>query len=385
MPRKTSAAARPTRRRPPAAPSPAEAADTAPPPAPYARREERGAAPLLPIAGGGLATMAQVSPEPLEWLIDGLVPRNELTLIAGPSSCGKSTFLARLVAHCTTGGRWHRDDEHLPGHALIYPLEEAAGAAPLERLIAAEADLSRVAIGTRLTSGGAAQLPYLPDGMAQLAARARACRASIVVIDPLTSLLVNGFRTGDGQDVRRLLNPLQDMARELGIVILYTLHYRKSNQGDASNWVSGHKDWWNVPRHIVCMGRDPRRPDFGVMAIGKQGRGKPRRSLSYTIILRNGADYFEPGGETDTTATDLGVEPEDDLRRTARQLAAEYLRQVLATEDQRVARMLLECQGAGFSAHSLERAARDLGVQKVYRDVGGDRAWWWCRPEKWPD
>ena len=270
----------------------------------------------LPIAGGGLATFETIPDEPLEWLIPGLIPRGELVLCAGPSECGKSTFFASVIAHVTGACSFNGLDLLPPSRALLFALEESAGGAPKERLCSAGADLSRVASGDRLPDNRPAPLPYLPDMMPQLRQRVEGIRASLVIIDPLSSLLGPGFSVNDGQHVRSVLHPLQDLARSRGISVLYTLHYRKSTTGDASNWVSGHKDWWNVPRHILAFGRDPRQQDRYVLAVAKQSRGKKVQSLSYKISEVRGGAWFEPLGQTGTTARDLGCDLDDEITRS---------------------------------------------------------------------
>lgn len=351
----------------------------------YAPREERGAAPLLPLAGGGLATYATLCPEPLEWILPGLIPRGELVLLAGPSECGKSTFISSVISYVTGGVSVLGAPFAAPSTSILYALEESATGAPLERLVAAGADLSRVVSGDRLPDGRTAPLPYLPDGLPALRRRIADCRASLVCLDPLTSMLVSGTNVNDGQHVRSVLVPLQELCRTMGLTVLFTLNYRKATTGDASNWVSGSKDWWNVPRHILAFGRDPGRSDRYVCAVGKQSRGKKRESISYRITEVRGGGWWEPLGASATTAHDLGCDLEDDLGRSARQLARDYLKQVLDGEDQKVSKLLLECQGAGFSVHTLERAAADLGVRKEFRATTTERAWWWCRPAMWPE
>lgn len=339
----------------------------------------------LPIAGGGLETYDRIPQEILSWLIPDLVPRDELVLVAGASGVGKSTLFSSLISHVTGGRAFGSHALGPPGRALLYALEESAGGAPLERLACVGADLSRVVCGERIPGGRAAALPYLPDGLAALRDRIVQCRASLCVIDPLSSLLCGGVRFSESADVRSVLTPLQQLARDLGCTIMYTLNYRKSTTGDASNWVSGHKDLWNVPRHILALGRDPRQDGRYVLAVGKQTRGAPLPSLSYRICYEGTVAYMDVLGASSSTAHDLGCNIEDDLTRSARELARAYLRTVLTEGDERAARLLTECETAGFSRHTLDRAATDLGVRREFRAVQGERAWWWRAPEKWPE
>src|SRR5690606_4585556 len=50
--------------------------------------------------------LADVTPEPVEWLWPGRIALGKLGLMAGAPGLGKSQLAAAMVAAVTTGGRW---------------------------------------------------------------------------------------------------------------------------------------------------------------------------------------------------------------------------------------------------------------------------------------
>ena len=50
-----------------------------------------------------LFCLAEIVDKPLEWVVDGVIPRGELTLITGEAGVGKSDFLLGLIANVTRG------------------------------------------------------------------------------------------------------------------------------------------------------------------------------------------------------------------------------------------------------------------------------------------
>ena len=50
-----------------------------------------------------LFCLAEIVDKPLEWVVDGVIPRGELTLITGEAGVGKSDFLVGLIANVTRG------------------------------------------------------------------------------------------------------------------------------------------------------------------------------------------------------------------------------------------------------------------------------------------
>ncbi len=56
-----------------------------------------------------LFSLAEIVDQPIEWVVEGVIPRGELTLIAGEAGVGKSGFLAGLIADVTRGRPGPRD------------------------------------------------------------------------------------------------------------------------------------------------------------------------------------------------------------------------------------------------------------------------------------
>ena len=56
-----------------------------------------------------LRSLAEIVDEPLEWVVEGVILRGEVTLVTGEAGVGKSGFLAGMIANVTRGGRGPRD------------------------------------------------------------------------------------------------------------------------------------------------------------------------------------------------------------------------------------------------------------------------------------
>ena len=56
-----------------------------------------------------LYSLAEIVDQPIEWVVEGVIPRGELTLITGEAGVGKSGFLAGLIANVTRGRPGPRD------------------------------------------------------------------------------------------------------------------------------------------------------------------------------------------------------------------------------------------------------------------------------------
>ncbi len=56
-----------------------------------------------------LFSLAEIVDQPIEWVVEGVIPRGELTLITGEAGVGKTGFLGGLIANVTRGRSGPRD------------------------------------------------------------------------------------------------------------------------------------------------------------------------------------------------------------------------------------------------------------------------------------
>jgi hypothetical protein len=101
---------------------------------------------------------SDIKPERLEWVWPGRIARGKAALLGGPPGLGKSQVTANIAATVSTGGRWPCDEGSAPqGDVIILSAKDRMADTIVPRLIAAEADTSRVhivAAATRLDGTG---------------------------------------------------------------------------------------------------------------------------------------------------------------------------------------------------------------------------------------
>jgi putative DNA primase/helicase len=335
------------------------------------------APPSPPVPPSPWLAASLVTAAPVEWIVPGLIPRGQLTLVVGQADVGKSTLYASLIAWCT--GAPVGDPMpygHPPGRAVLYSPESSAPRETIGRLQSAGADLERVALGDLHASGGRARRLSLPDCVGAAAEQWREARVSMVVIDPIASYLSAGISPMDGQHVRSVLEPLCDVAERESITILCTCHYRKAREGTPLDWVAGAAAWTQVPRHVVALGVDPERPSQRVMVAAKYSGGAARMSRSYEIVDTNGYGRVVIGDVVGTTAADLGrqLESED---RDALEDASAFLTQILSDGEQRQTEIMSRARMHSIAPRTLYRAKGRLGVRSQHRGVQPDRHLVW--------
>lgn len=180
--------------------------------------------------------------EPVQFVVQGILPRRHVTLLSGHGGSGKSTLALAIAAHVACGREWAGLDVE-PGHCVFLSLEDEVGICGWRlRKIAAAYGLSveRLAQNLTLLDGvtcdaalaaeraeyGNVRLVPTP-AMAELADAARGC--SLVVIDNAVDALM---ADANSQAIVRVFmrRMLGKLARETDSAVLLLAHVDKQGE-----------------------------------------------------------------------------------------------------------------------------------------------------------
>lgn len=343
-----------------------------------------GAAGPMHAAGGRLMLASQLTRRETSWLVPGLIPADELTLVCGDQGSGKTSLYAALMAQVTRGVMFGGGERRAPGHCVYLGKESDLHGRVLDLLDAADVDMDRVTCADLMAGDRDAPPCHLPDRLPQLDAIVQGEGASLLIIDPVKSYLSPGVSDIDGQAVRAVLEGLQSIARKRGCTTVGTAHFRKSTAGRPSDWIAGSREWSQVPRHLIALGRDPRDQDRRLLAVLKAIAGKESASRTFTLRDHPPAVRFVLGSECGVSASDMGAALDTEVDRMTRADARTYLRTVLDAGEKSASSLLENAEKAGIKKHTLQRAKIDLGVISALVGNAGEQYWVWRRPETWP-
>jgi putative DNA primase/helicase len=143
-----------------------------------------------------------------------------LTILGGAPGCGKTTIALSLAATVTRGGLW--PDGSLctqPGDVIVWSGEDPHGVTAA-RLTAAGAEMTRVHFIDGVSDGEAfdpaRDIPLLQSTVERLAA------PRLLIVDPIVSAVAGDSHKG--AEVRRSLQPVVDLAHQLGCAVLGITH-----------------------------------------------------------------------------------------------------------------------------------------------------------------
>ncbi len=348
---------------------------------------EAGEAPASARPSGaiGLTWAAAVAAERPRWTWEDRLPEGAVSLLVGRPGLGKTQVLCNLAA-CVTRGTLPGGLLGKPAVVLIASAEDAQAQVLVPRLIAAEADLTRVAFLDGLS---------LPDALPALAARVKETAARLLVVDPLVAHIPAEHSTHRDQHVRRVLTPLAALAAERNVAVVGVMHLNKGEAQETLDRVGGSVGLGAAARSVLILGRDPgdddgERGNLRVLAHAKSNYSRLAASVQLRIETRL-VDAADGGtietsravllGEHAAGANELLSTPSAE-ERSERDDAREYLEAELAGGPVAVKDVTARARAQGISRTTLYRARSALGLRSVQIGDGSqDKRSAWALPE----
>ena len=180
----------------------------------------------------------------VSWLVDGLLPMGEVSLLGADGGTGKGIWQAQLIAYVTAGKT-----------SGFFPLPpQQTGKVLKARLLAAGADMNRVLVLTADDYFGKTGQPLtLKDqALADFAAKAGPL---LLIVDPLQSFLPSDVEMASRNQMRGALLPLRAIAAKQGCAVLIVMHSNKKQGVSGRARLADSSDIWDMARSVLMMGR----------------------------------------------------------------------------------------------------------------------------------
>jgi hypothetical protein len=207
----------------------------------WARKKNGGTEPLK-RRGVSMEALGVMDFKPVEFLVDGLIPREGVTLICSKPKVGKSWFLFDLCLSCAMGRMVLDDRRVAQGHTLYLALEDSLRRLRSrgEKLLAGHFASWPANAVVETTWGRVDQgrLDHLRDWISDV--HANGGNVACVAIDVLKMIRPAGQekKTVYDRDYESLTG-LRALSHELGVAFIVSHHTRKTASDDLLDLVSG--------------------------------------------------------------------------------------------------------------------------------------------------
>jgi hypothetical protein len=264
-------------------------------------------------APGGLAvSYADIPAIPLDWLWKDHLPRKTPVIWAAKGGTGKGLACHACIAIAVTGAAWPGEEPgtlHEPMSVVLVAPEDFANETVAYRLRAAIAAVDAPPERKADAAGYVFDLTEMPDGtpfelpshvgklreaIEQINGRGDVPPVGLVVIDPLMACLEKPITSQLG--ARRVLYPLQSLARETNVGMVVTHHMTKDGKT-----IMGATALTDAARLVFTVTRDEANDAYRVMKPYKANIADDSATTRYTVV-KNGAESFAVFGDQSDAA-----------------------------------------------------------------------------------
>lgn len=336
--------------------------------------------------------LSTVKPERVDFLWKPYLPIGRPVALEGDPGVGKSSLVAKIIAHVTTGRAFPNVIENAPPPSDFMPRNVC--------LLTSEDDPADTIRPRIEANDGNPHRVYLIDGWEQpdgeqgivtlrdLALIKRAIdeyQPALIVFDPLQSFFGRSVDMNKANDTRPVLDAVSLLCRQHDCTPLYVRHVGKMRR-EAIHAGLGSIDIIANMRSALFLGEDPDNPNRRIIGHSKSNNAACGQSLAYIVktsifdivtdngeIIKVEAPQVLWDGLSRLTADDLSSPPIiDEEEKPALDQAREFLKDlletpVLYTKVQEAAKQ------SGISWATIKRAKPLVGVKARRRQETGKK------------
>lgn len=307
---------------------------------------------------------------PIHWLWYPYIPRGTVSVLIGSGGLGKSWITCSLAAHLSRGermpfstnppdpSRHHNILDEGPRNVLVASAEDDPSEVMLPRMLSMNANMARISVEPK---------PFTLDtaGIAALKQSIRQVDATILFIDPLVSYIGGKIDMNRANEVRAMMGPLVEAAKDTNSAIVLVHHTRKAGTAKDATDALGSVDFANSARSVMLV--QPLADNTCVMRHAKSNWGPKGPTLQYELVSGSFA-WLGPIEEDSRKAR--AISSNSNIRKRA----AELLFDMLRDGARPTAEIVAEGKANGINPRTLDRAKVDMNVRTIR---GPGKQWYW--------
>jgi hypothetical protein len=329
--------------------------------------------PDATVTGTDIIYLADLEPQPVEWLWEHRLAAGTLAMLSGEPGSGK-TWVALAIAAALTRGRDPFSHEELKPATVLYASAEHAAAQVIQpRFAGLQGDPARLVILPAPVFPSSMPSPY--STFRSLEAALQKTHARLVILDPWDGLFGPQIDRERDSQTRSMLERLSRLAEIHHCCILLIRHLVKPAAGNSVRRGRLSIEGSAALRTEFLVGSSPDAPTQTALLPIKSNLGPLAPPLDFRV---GEAGNFYWTGISNLTPQDLLATRPTGAGLPKRKFAAQWLRDHLLTGSQTQHSIEIAAERDGVCVTTLRRAKFDIGVRSN-RD-GRSGTWSWTLP-----
>lgn len=319
----------------------------------------------------------------ITWLWPNWIAAGEIHIFGGVPSTGKTTVCLKIGATMSRGDNWPDGSPCKRRNVVIWSAEDSFKTTIKPRLVASGADMRYIKfIEAVREPGGKRAFDPARDMRALTLALKKIPDVGLLIMDPIVSAVSGDSHKNN--EVRRGLQPLADLGRDVNCAIIGITHLTKGTQGrEPIERITGSIAFGALAR-LVWMSVKTVNEDNTVTRIfmrAKSNLGYDAGGFKYILQVVQLTPEIETtrvvwGEYVEGQARDILSDSEQTLEERSELDNAKHFLQEYLHSGPRDARSIEDAaRRAGISRTTLARARKALKIKSVKTEFGGRSEW----------
>ena len=350
-----------------------------------------------------VTALSTVQPERVQWLWKPYLPLGRPVALEGDPGVGKSSLVAKIAAHLTSGQAFPNVLRGQAPHPVpacnvcLLTAEDDPGDTILPRIAVNGGDPARVYLIEGWHQPDGAQGVVTMQDLDLLKQALEDHKPRLFVFDPVQSFFGRGIDMNHASDTRPVLDAVVTLCKPYDCTPLFIRHIGKARRDKALYAGLGSIDITAAMRSVLFLGQDPDQETRRILAQSKANNARLGSSLAYRIVsveydlitptgdfVTIEAPRLDWDGQSPLTANDLASPPmTDDEETTALDQAREFVRELLKNDPLLADEVSKAAKQAGIAMATLRRAKSLEGIKARRRRLedAPSKEWpweWYC-------
>lgn len=203
-----------------------------------------------------LTCLSDVETKEVEWLINGIIPKNSVTALVGDGGCGKSSICCQIAASVSNGQPYLINPNSINSVAndanrvIYFTGEDTFSHTLKKRILSYGANEDNIFV-MDVTIDDVSKVRFDSDDLKEVI---RVYSPSLVILDPIQTFVPSNINMASRNAMRQYMHALVSITSELNCTILLVVHTNKRDGVAGRTRMSDTSDIWDICRSVMMLG-----------------------------------------------------------------------------------------------------------------------------------